>query len=211
MLSNVGLLPTLYNDGIFKAAHCVYIVIFCHLSFAVYCQNFNPNFKESEMNVIAADMCTNARRVRKRWLPKIKSMLPDGMEVYRTGIAMGVPVGLGLGLGVPQPGVALPFEHDFKTLEQRLYTDHKDPLRTHPPPLTEGSPGSGAAGADAEGESEGVAQEEQEEEEDEAGLENVAGSLGAPNLTPAAEAGSGERSSEQDVEGFGQGLRVNGQ
>lgn len=36
------------------------------------------------MNVIAADMCTNARRVRKRWLPKIKSMLPDGVEVYRT-------------------------------------------------------------------------------------------------------------------------------
>ncbi|KAG7217703.1 hypothetical protein INR49_021218 [Caranx melampygus] len=34
--------------------------------------NFAPNFKESEMNVIAADMCTNARRVRKRWLPKIR-------------------------------------------------------------------------------------------------------------------------------------------
>lgn len=28
------------------------------------------------MNVIAADMCTNARRVRKRWLPKIQSLLP---------------------------------------------------------------------------------------------------------------------------------------
>ncbi|KAJ7418496.1 Nucleus accumbens-associated protein 2 [Willisornis vidua] len=51
---------------------------------AVYCQNFAPSFKESEMNVIAADMCTNARRVRKRWLPKIKSMLPEGMEMYRT-------------------------------------------------------------------------------------------------------------------------------
>lgn len=36
------------------------------------------------MNVIAADMCTNARRVRKRWLPKIKSMLPEGMEMYRS-------------------------------------------------------------------------------------------------------------------------------
>ncbi|KAM6954533.1 nucleus accumbens-associated protein 2 [Aplochiton taeniatus] len=44
----------------------------------LYCQNFAPNFKESEMNVIAADMCTNARRVRKRWLPKIQSLLPDG-------------------------------------------------------------------------------------------------------------------------------------
>ncbi|NXU53559.1 NACC2 protein, partial [Turnix velox] len=50
----------------------------------LYCQNFAPSFKESEMNVIAADMCTNARRVRKRWLPKIKSMLPEGMEMYRT-------------------------------------------------------------------------------------------------------------------------------
>ncbi|KAM6430892.1 nucleus accumbens-associated protein 2 isoform 1-T7 [Liasis olivaceus] len=50
----------------------------------LYCQNFAPSFKESEMNVIAADMCTNARRVRKRWLPKIKSMLPEGMEMYRS-------------------------------------------------------------------------------------------------------------------------------
>lgn len=31
------------------------------------------------MNVIAADMCTNARRVRKRWLPKIQSLLPDSL------------------------------------------------------------------------------------------------------------------------------------
>uniref|UniRef100_A0A3B5Q4G7 Nucleus accumbens-associated protein 2-like n=1 Tax=Xiphophorus maculatus TaxID=8083 RepID=A0A3B5Q4G7_XIPMA len=46
----------------------------------LYCQNFAPNFKESEMNVIAADMCTNARRVRKRWLPKIQSLLPDGFR-----------------------------------------------------------------------------------------------------------------------------------
>ncbi|XP_035497076.1 nucleus accumbens-associated protein 2-like [Scophthalmus maximus] len=45
----------------------------------LYCQNFAPNFKESEMNVIAADMCTNARRVRKRWLPKIQSLLPEGL------------------------------------------------------------------------------------------------------------------------------------
>uniref|UniRef100_A0A3B4XCE9 NACC family member 2 n=1 Tax=Seriola lalandi dorsalis TaxID=1841481 RepID=A0A3B4XCE9_SERLL len=161
----------------------------------LYCQNFNPNFKESEMNVIAADMCTNARRVRKRWLPKIKSMLPDGMEVYRAGMGMGAAVGLGL--------------PDFKTLEQRLYPDRKDPLRTHPP-LTEGSPGSGAAGAEAEGE--GVAQEEQEEDEDEAGLEGVDGSLGAPTLIPGAEAGNcGDTPPEQEVESFGQGLRVNGQ
>uniref|UniRef100_A0A672YNP1 NACC family member 2 n=1 Tax=Sphaeramia orbicularis TaxID=375764 RepID=A0A672YNP1_9TELE len=49
----------------------------------LYCQNFAPNFKESEMNVIAADMCTNARRVRKRWLPKIQSLLPDGLPIQR--------------------------------------------------------------------------------------------------------------------------------
>lgn len=162
------------------------------------------------MNVIAADMCTNARRVRKRWLPKIKSMLPDGMEVYRAGMGMGVPVGLGLALGAPQPGAPLPFEPDFKSLEQRLYPDRKDPLRTHPP-LTEGSPGPGAAGAEAEGEG-AVQTEEQEEDEDEPGLEGVDGSLGAPNLIPGAEAGSsGDTPSAQESESFGQGLRVNGQ
>ncbi|XP_026210430.1 nucleus accumbens-associated protein 2 [Anabas testudineus] len=175
----------------------------------LYCQNFNPNFKESEMNVIAADMCTNARRVRKRWLPKIKSMLPDGMEVYRAGMGMGAAVGLGLALGASQPGVPLPFEPDFKTLEQRLYPDRKDPLRTHPP-LAEGSPVSGEAGAEAEGEGEGVTQEEQEEDEDEAGLEGVDGSLGAPTLIPGAEAGNcGDTPPEQEI--FGQGLRLNGQ
>lgn len=52
---------------------------FLSSSSSVYCQNFAPNFKESEMNVIAADMCTNARRVRKRWLPKIQSLLPDSL------------------------------------------------------------------------------------------------------------------------------------
>ncbi|XP_063345404.1 nucleus accumbens-associated protein 2-like [Pelmatolapia mariae] len=50
----------------------------------LYCQNFAPNFKESEMNVIAADMCTNARRVRKRWLPKIQSLLPEGLPASAT-------------------------------------------------------------------------------------------------------------------------------
>ncbi|XP_028273231.1 nucleus accumbens-associated protein 2 [Parambassis ranga] len=172
----------------------------------LYCQNFNPNFKESEMNVIAADMCTNARRVRKRWLPKIKSMLPDGMEVYRAGIGMGAAVGLGLALGVPQSGVPPSFEPDFKTLEQRLYPDRKDPLRT----LTESSPRPGAPGAETEGE--GVIQEEQEEDEDEAGLEGVDGSLRAPTLIPGTEASNcGDTLPAQEVESFGQGLRVNGQ
>lgn len=162
------------------------------------------------MNVIAADMCTNARRVRKRWLPKIKSMLPDGMEVYRAGMGMGAAVGLGLGMGAPQTGVPHPFEPDFKTLEQRLYPDRdrKDPLRTHPP-LTEGSPGSGAAGEDAEGEGEAAVQEEQGEDEDEAGFEGVDRPLGAPALIPGADAG--DTPTEQKAESFGQGLRVNGQ
>ncbi|XP_072130461.1 nucleus accumbens-associated protein 1-like isoform X1 [Mobula birostris] len=53
----------------------------------VYCQNFAPNFKESEMNAIAADMCTNARRVvRKHWIPKLKLMLAEGDGVYRSVI-----------------------------------------------------------------------------------------------------------------------------
>ncbi|XP_006768297.1 PREDICTED: nucleus accumbens-associated protein 1 [Myotis davidii] len=50
-----------------------------------YCQNFAPNFKESEMNAIAADMCTNARRVvRKSWIPKGKP--PEG-DTYTTFIS----------------------------------------------------------------------------------------------------------------------------
>ncbi|XP_068609470.1 nucleus accumbens-associated protein 2 [Brachionichthys hirsutus] len=172
----------------------------------LYCQNFNPNFKESEMNVIAADMCTNARRVRKRWLPKIKSMLPDGMEVYRAGMGLGAAVGLGLTLGMPQTGVPLPCEPDFKTLKKRLYPDHKDLLRTHPP-LTEGSPGSGAAGAEEEGNT--VVQEEDEEE---AGADGANGSLGVRTLIPGAEVGGcGSAIPQQEVEGFGQGLRENGQ
>ncbi|XP_023666441.2 nucleus accumbens associated 1, BEN and BTB (POZ) domain containing a [Paramormyrops kingsleyae] len=44
-----------------------------------YCQNFATSFKESEMNAIAADMCTNARRVvRKSWIPKLKLLMAEG-------------------------------------------------------------------------------------------------------------------------------------
>ncbi|XP_037674445.1 nucleus accumbens-associated protein 1 isoform X2 [Choloepus didactylus] len=51
-----------------------------------YCQNFAPNFKESEMNAIAADMCTNARRVvRKSWMPKVKLLRAED-EAYATFI-----------------------------------------------------------------------------------------------------------------------------
>lgn len=82
------------------------------------------------MNVIAADMCTNARRVRKRWLPKIKSMLPEAIEVYRgTAVLSQVE-------GATHPGSGFPFESEFKhlaasnlTLEQHLYGDCRETLR----------------------------------------------------------------------------------
>ncbi|XP_049327307.1 nucleus accumbens-associated protein 1 [Astyanax mexicanus] len=49
-----------------------------------YCQNFAPSFKESEMNAIAADMCTNARRVvRKSWIPKLKLLMAES-DAYAT-------------------------------------------------------------------------------------------------------------------------------
>ncbi|XP_029468028.1 nucleus accumbens-associated protein 2 isoform X2 [Rhinatrema bivittatum] len=94
----------------------------------LYCQNFAPTFKESEMNVIAADMCTNARRVRKRWLPKIKSMLPEGMEMYRT--VMG------------STAASIPLDTEFPSIpsqafEQRIYAERRHesgtvvPLRTN--------------------------------------------------------------------------------
>ncbi|XP_063100243.1 nucleus accumbens-associated protein 2 isoform X2 [Cavia porcellus] len=87
----------------------------------LYCQNFAPSFKESEMNVIAADMCTNARRVRKRWLPKIKSMLPEGVEMYRT--VMGAPA------------TSLPLDPEFppaaaQVFEQRLFTERRSDAAT---------------------------------------------------------------------------------
>nr|KAF6387500.1 hypothetical protein mMyoMyo1_007996 [Myotis myotis] len=42
-----------------------------------YCQSFAPNFKDSEMNAIAGDMCTNIHRVlRKSSVPKGKP--PEG-------------------------------------------------------------------------------------------------------------------------------------
>lgn len=64
-----------------------------------YCQNFATSFKESEMNAIAADMCTNARRVvRKSWIPKLKllmaeseaynAFLPDGVKMEDDGLGV---------------------------------------------------------------------------------------------------------------------------
>lgn len=91
------------------------------LSHAVYCQNFAPSFKESEMNVIAADMCTNARRVRKRWLPKIKSMLPEGVKMYRS--VMGASA------------ASLPLDPEFpsaapQVFEQRIYAERRSDAAT---------------------------------------------------------------------------------
>lgn len=73
------------------------------------------------MNVIAADMCTNARRVRKRWLPKIKSMLPEGVEMYRTVMgssAAGVP------LDPEFPPAAA------QVFEQRIYAERRGDAAT---------------------------------------------------------------------------------
>lgn len=86
----------------------------------LYCQNFAPSFKESEMNVIAADMCTNARRVRKRWLPKIKSMLPEGVEMYRTVMGSSA-AGVALDPEFPAAAAAAAAQ----VFEQRLYAERR--------------------------------------------------------------------------------------
>lgn len=157
------------------------------------------------MNVIAADMCTNARRVRKRWLPKIKSMLPDGMEVYRGGVP---------GAGVPGQGAAgLLFEPDFQPLtaasfsfEQRIYTERKEPSRTHPSPglELEGSPDPPFEPEGQEPEGEG------EEEEDDVGLAEASGGPQAQTPLNLAE-GSGGRPHTPDrrQEENGEPLQIN--
>ncbi|XP_040011614.1 nucleus accumbens-associated protein 2-like [Xiphias gladius] len=105
----------------------------------LYCQNFAPNFKESEMNVIAADMCTNARRVRKRWLPKIQSLLPDSLPASASSHSRKAKRGGGAGGGGGQGGeVAVPpsgspFELDLRQLsasylglEAPLYAERRE-------------------------------------------------------------------------------------
>ncbi|XP_041095128.1 nucleus accumbens-associated protein 2-like [Polyodon spathula] len=172
----------------------------------LYCQNFAPNFKESEMNVIAADMCTNARRVRKRWLPKIKSMLPDGMEVYRGGVP---------GAVVPGQGAAgLLFEPDFQPLttasfsfEQRIYTERKEPLSTHPSPglELEGSP-------DPPFEPEGQEPEGEGEEEDDVELAEASGGPQAQTPLNLAEGSGGrQHTPDRQHEENGEPLLINGQ
>ncbi|XP_062844379.1 nucleus accumbens-associated protein 2 [Trichomycterus rosablanca] len=156
----------------------------------LYCQNFAPNFKESEMNVIAADMCTNARRVRKRWLPKIKSMLPEGIEVYR-GSGPGPRAGLNL-------GVPLNYEPEFRPLP--LFGERKDPVRTA---LNTQSPQL----IEVQGE------DEEDEEEDGAMPEGVEGSLGASPLLLGVDGGvQGRPGHDGQQEGeFEEGFRINGQ
>ncbi|XP_077070026.1 nucleus accumbens-associated protein 2 [Siphateles boraxobius] len=154
----------------------------------LYCQNFAPNFKESEMNVIAADMCTNARRVRKRWLPKIQSMLPDGMEVYQGSVA-------GVSLGVQ-----MPFENLLPSglnLEPRL--ELKRPARTI---LT------------LDGDGVDIPGEEDEDEEEEAQNDSADGTMGAEPVKSRAGGGASvatpPEEREEEAE-FVDGLRINGQ
>lgn len=136
------------------------------------------------MNVIAADMCTNARRVRKRWLPKIKSMLPEGIEVYRgTGAS-------GLNSAVP-----LSYEPEFRP----LFGERKDLVRTavNSPQLSE-----------VQGE-----EEEDEEDEDGTIPEGAEGSLGASPLLLGEDGEVLGRLCHdgQQLAEFGEGLRINGQ
>ncbi|KAF4113771.1 hypothetical protein G5714_006316 [Onychostoma macrolepis] len=159
----------------------------------LYCQNFAPNFKESEMNVIAADMCTNARRVRKRWLPKIQSMLPDGMEVYQ---------------GSSVAAASLPFETDFKNLLPSglsLYAERKEAARTHLP-LDGDGPDLPRDGGEEETQAE-------EDEEEEAQTDSADGTLGAGPVKPGAEGGATVATppERQQEEEFVDGLRINGQ
>ncbi|XP_013878279.1 nucleus accumbens-associated protein 2 [Austrofundulus limnaeus] len=138
----------------------------------LYCQNFAPNFKESEMNVIAADMCTNARRVRKRWLPKIQSLLPDGLPSPASSHSRkgkrAIGGGAG-GAGGERPSGS-PFELDLRQLsasylglEAPLYAERRDreeaggreqekevPAAVLPHLQFAGSSGGGGGGGQAE-------------------------------------------------------------
>lgn len=102
----------------------------------LYCQNFAPNFKESEMNVIAADMCTNARRVRKRWLPKIQSLLPDSLPASshpRKSKRGGGGSGGGQGGEASVQPSGSPFDLDLRQLSAS-YLGLEAPLFTGRPP-----------------------------------------------------------------------------
>uniref|UniRef100_A0A3B3Z9G9 NACC family member 2 n=1 Tax=Periophthalmus magnuspinnatus TaxID=409849 RepID=A0A3B3Z9G9_9GOBI len=117
----------------------------------LYCQNFAPNFKESEMNVIAADMCTNARRVRKRWLPKIQSLLPTAppnrLKTRRGGASAG-------GVTSLSQSTTSPFDADLRSYLPLpdLLKEKEAGLASHLPTVTSRAGGSEAgAGHAAEG------------------------------------------------------------
>ncbi|XP_008294537.1 nucleus accumbens-associated protein 2-like [Stegastes partitus] len=130
----------------------------------LYCQNFAPNFKESEMNVIAADMCTNARRVRKRWLPKIQSLLPDSLPASGSAHQRKAKRGGGAGAAGAEAAPGGPFELDLRQLgasylglDAPLYAERRDKEavgeKEAPPTLLPhlqfaGSRGGGAGGGE---------------------------------------------------------------
>lgn len=86
------------------------------------------------MNVIAADMCTNARRVRKRWLPKIQSLLPDGLPSSPSSHPRKGKRGFGgVGGAAGERPSGSPFELDLRQLsasylglESQLYAERRD-------------------------------------------------------------------------------------
>lgn len=120
------------------------------------------------MNVIAADMCTNARRVRKRWLPKIKSMLPEGVEMYRSVMgSAAAAAGVALDPEFPASAAAVAAAA-AQAFEQRLYAERRGEaaaivaLRTDAasgnavvdlgaPPASAGNNAAFEAGEEAEG------------------------------------------------------------
>lgn len=75
---------------VFHSIGAISLSMLLLFSLADYCQNFATSFKESEMNAIAADMCTNARRVvRKSWIPKLKLLMAES-DAYNTFLPEGV-------------------------------------------------------------------------------------------------------------------------
>ncbi|XP_057699193.1 nucleus accumbens-associated protein 1-like isoform X2 [Corythoichthys intestinalis] len=98
-----------------------------------YCQNFAPSFRESEMNAIAADMCTNARRVvRKSWIPKLKLLMADS-DAYSSFLADNVKAEAD-GLGG---------EQGFDTASLELATGGNDGGATPTDALQDGGGGGG--------------------------------------------------------------------
>ncbi|XP_077460952.1 nucleus accumbens-associated protein 1 isoform X1 [Stigmatopora argus] len=102
-----------------------------------YCQNFAPSFRESEMNAIAADMCTNARRVvRKSWIPKLKLLMADS-DAYSSFLADNVKA----------EADGLSGEQGFDTAALELATAGNDGGATPTDALQDGGGGRGGDGS----------------------------------------------------------------